>query len=972
MELIRENNPSQPAFSHGDEILSLLLNNLQQSVEELARRFLRSMPAAYLQDIPPQTQLRHIKALLATEATDSEQVISLRNQEGTEFTFISGESYPGLLGKFIRQLPREKRLLAAKVYTAVDGSHVVDVFHFGEPAAPATETPLEPARLDLICDKAAGMYPDIDTAALRTHLDTCSRDYLVATPLEQLIRYFRIAGQVRNHGNVLLNLAPHHTQHQCCLTVAMPDADNRLMFERITAFLGTQGIDIQRAYLDSFGGEAPLSILSFLVQYGGQPFSANSNIWGSIRTDLKRLAYLDEKVFALAARLGDCPLADAEILHTLGRLSYQLLVKQDAYRFSRERIYATLEQHPALALAIAEQFRTKFTPQGLTDTLSLKQRISRAVESPTEQIILQTLLGAITATLRTNLYLPDRFALALRINPAFLNTAGREELPYGVFFVSGRAFDGFHVRFRDIARGGVRIVRPAGREQYALESERHYDECYGLASAQQLKNKDIPEGGSKGVILAKPEADFEAVGHAYADALLDLIAPAEELFTLHQDYLGRKELLYLGPDENVSNPLIEWIIRRAHLRGHPMPNAFMSSKPGAGINHKQYGVTSEGVTVFLETALKEAGIDPRTMPFTVKITGGPDGDVAGNEILILDREYGSHVRILGIADGSGSLEDPAGLDMTELKRLVMAGLPVSAFERSKLGTSGSLVTIHEPEGIQRRNNMHNRVIADAFIPAGGRPRTIHSGNWRDYLSDGGKPSSKVIVEGANLFITPNARAELGKAGVLIIKDSSANKCGVICSSYEIVASMLLTESDFLAHKETYVAEVLEKLRELAATEARSLLRERRLHPDTDLPGLSIQLSRVINRAADLLADNMERLHTTQPELTNKLVQEHIPGVLLEACGERLYTDLPMAYLNRIKAARLASRIVYREGMSWFANRSDAEIIGLAKRYMQEEVRVEAMITNLALTDLAERDAIIHLLEKGGVAAAMRD
>jgi glutamate dehydrogenase len=48
-----------------------------------------------------------------------------------------------------------------------------------------------------------------------------------------------------------------------------------------------------------------------------------------------------------------------------------------------------------------------------------------------------------------------------------------------------------------------------------------------------------------------------------------------------------------------------------------------------------YGVTSEGVTVFLETALNKAlGIDPRKQPFSVKITGGTDGDVAGNEVAI--------------------------------------------------------------------------------------------------------------------------------------------------------------------------------------------------------------------------------------------------------------------------------------------------------------------------------------------------
>ena len=39
-----------------------------------------------------------------------------------------------------------------------------------------------------------------------------------------------------------------------------------------------------------------------------------------------------------------------------------------------------------------------------------------------------------------------------------------------------------------------------------------------------------------------------------------------------------------------------------------------------------------------------------------------------------------------------------------------------------------------------------------------------------------------------------------QAGVAIVKDSSANKCGVICSSYEILASMALSTEEFLALK----------------------------------------------------------------------------------------------------------------------------------------------------------------------------
>ena len=54
-------------------------------------------------------------------------------------------------------------------------------------------------------------------------------------------------------------------------------------------------------------------------------------------------------------------------------------------------------------------------------------------------------------------------------------------------------------------------------------------------------------------------------------------------------------------------------------------------KVGAGINHKAYGVTSEGVNVFLDVALRSLGIDPSQQPFTLKLTGGPAGDVALEE-----------------------------------------------------------------------------------------------------------------------------------------------------------------------------------------------------------------------------------------------------------------------------------------------------------------------------------------------------
>lgn len=87
----------------------------------------------------------------------------------------------------------------------------------------------------------------------------------------------------------------------------------------------------------------------------------------------------------------------------------------------------------------------------------------------------------------------------------------------------------------------------------------------------------------------------------------------------------------------------------------------MSSKPGAGINHQEFGVGAEGLVIFLDVGLRYMGFDIRQEPFTVKLTGGPDGGNSGNLIRILIRTYGQHVKLVAIADSSGVAEDPQGL-----------------------------------------------------------------------------------------------------------------------------------------------------------------------------------------------------------------------------------------------------------------------------------------------------------------------
>ena len=67
------------------------------------------------------------------------------------------------------------------------------------------------------------------------------------------------------------------------------------------------------------------------------------------------------------------------------------------------------------------------------------------------------------------------------------------------------------------------------------------------------------------------------------------------------------------------------------------------------------------------------------------------------------------------------------------------------------------------------------------------------------------------MEGANIFTTVEAREKLfNEAGVVIVKDSSANKCGVITSSDEVACSMLLSEDEFMSQKEELANSILGK------------------------------------------------------------------------------------------------------------------------------------------------------------------
>ncbi|KAI9885843.1 MAG: glutamate dehydrogenase (NADP(+)) gdh1 [Watsoniomyces obsoletus] len=621
--------------------------------------------------------------------------------------------------------------------------------------------------------------------------------------------------------------------------------------------------------------------------------------------------------------------------------------------FTSEYILEIIHQYPDLvrslylAFANTHYVQTRGEQDDFIPTLSylrlkvdkimsdeeLKTLISKSAANEHHEVVMTAFRIFNAAVLKTNFYTPTKVALSFRLDPSFLPTAEYPQPLYGMFLVISSEFRGFHLRFRDIARGGIRIVKSRNRETYSINARSLFDENYNLANTQQRKNKDIPEGGSKGVILLdvhhqdKTRVAFEK----YVDSILDLLLPPsspgikDPIVDLH----GQQEILFMGPDENTAD-LVDWATEHARARGAPWWKSFFTGKSPrlGGIPHDTYGMTTLSVREYVLGIYRKLNLNPANVRKLQ--TGGPDGDLGSNEILLGNEKY------ISIVDGSGVLVDPNGLDHDELVRLAKRRVMISEFDMSKLSSAGYRVLVDQsdvqlptgevvPNGMIFRNLFHLRGTHkyDVFVPCGGRPESIDLGSVGKLISEG-KTTIPYIVEGANLFITQDAKLRLEKAGAILFKDASANKGGVTSSSLEVLASLSFDDADFVENMcinedgsappfyKEYVKQVQQTIKQNARLEFEAIWRE---HQQTGLPRstLSDTLSVAITKLDEELqsSDLWKKM-----DFRRSVLADALPSLLREKIGLDIILErVPENYLRAIFGSFLASRFVYEYGSS---------------------------------------------------------
>ncbi|HEY5522344.1 MAG TPA: NAD-glutamate dehydrogenase domain-containing protein [Desulfuromonadaceae bacterium] len=733
-------------------------------------------------------------------------------------------------------------------------------------------------------------------------------------------------------------------------------------------------VGIRRAYcLTISNGVHPYFLGSFFViSRRGEDISPESLLAACLKRELCTTQILATSSPAYRHYVVEGLLSgeDAALVNAFIAFCHTSLAHGQPERFGLEDVQSAFYDHPEMAQLLIRLFRVRFDPdlvqrEGLYATALAE--VQDSVEGyntghrwldDIRRAVYRCCLLLVTHTLKTNFFVVEKQALAFRLDPGYLRLLGREFtadlpeiLPFRVTFFFSRFGAGYHVGFSDIARGGWRTVIARSADDYITSANTIFREVYVLANTQQLKNKDIYEGGSK-LAVVLDASDLEQAGseaenfrlyklqYSIANAFLDIFitenGKAKDRRVI--DYYGDDEPIEIGPDENMHDGMIEAIAALSKKRGYILGVGIMSSKR-FGINHKEYGVTSTGVVTFAEITMAEAaGINIRRDTFSLKMTGGPNGDVAGNSLrIMLERCPGMRVRL--ILDGTAALYDPNGISHDELRRIVLA-FDLDAFNPESLGEGGFIVyrTGRRVEGLKESHRkvmrsaaelveewldiddfyrLYNSLVftvkADLFIPAGGRPETIDGQNWRSFLDESGVPSSGVIIEGANSYITPEARIQLQKNGVVLMRDASANKCGVISSSYEIIANLLLTEHEFMEHKERYVGDVLAILEKRAADEARLILRR---WVESDGTQLYSEISETISQNINSLYSRLFEFFSARPELClqapfRQAVLSHLPRMLQESTLYRQrIRKLPKKYLCAILAAEIGSSLVY--------------------------------------------------------------
>lgn len=509
--------------------------------------------------------------------------------------------------------------------------------------------------------------------------------------------------------------------------------------------------------------------------------------------------------------------------------AYAKYLRQAGTVFSQEYMEQTFIAYPRIAALLVELFETRFRP-GATTMDERRQRSGELVgaigaalddvASLDQDRILRAYLTLIQATLRTSFYQKPvggrpKSYVAFKLDPQAIPDLPAPRPKFEIFVYSPR-FEGVHLRFGPVARGGLR---------WSDRREDFRTEVLGLVKAQMVKNAVIVPVGAKGgfVLKQKPGDRDEAVAcyKEFVGALLDVtdnilsgeIVPPDDVVRHDADdpYLVVAADKGTATFSDIANEISE-----AH--NFWLGDAFASGG-SAGYDHKKMGITARGAWESVKRHFRELGHDTQTQDFTVVGVGDMSGDVFGNGMLLSE-----HIRLVAAFDHRHIFLDPdpdAATSFQERKRLfdlprsswedynpelISAGggvypraaksVPVSPQVRAVLGLDDDVTQISPQELMKAILTAPVDLFWNGGIGTYVKASTQTNAEVGDKSNDAIRVDGKalrcrVVGEGGNLGFTQHGRIEYAAAGGRIYTDFIDNAAGVDCSDHEVNIKILL-------------------------------------------------------------------------------------------------------------------------------------------------------------------------------------
>ncbi|OBF20956.1 NAD-glutamate dehydrogenase domain-containing protein [Mycobacterium sp. ACS4331] len=520
--------------------------------------------------------------------------------------------------------------------------------------------------------------------------------------------------------------------------------------------------------------------------------------------------------------------------------SYSRYLRQLPLPYGQSRIQQVLLDDPDAAAAAVALFEARFDRHA--DATAADERLGTAIDGLVHidaDRIMRAYRNLINATLRTNALSPEALGPAAPYLVHKLDARHIDELPQprpvSEIFVYSPDFEGLHLRFGLVARGGLRW------------SDRHDDyrtEVLGLVKAQAVKNSMIVPAGAKGVFVVKAAAPSRDEGmrcyRQFVSALLDVVDnaaetdPSSAVSVCHD---GADPYLVVAADKGTAT-FSDVANAVAVGRGYWMGDAFASGG-SAGYDHKAMGITARGAWVSGDSHLAELGIDSDTDEFRVVAIGDMSGDVFGNGMLLR-----RGIRLIAAFDHRHIFvdPDPAGLEAyaerTRLfalarsswddynRQLISAGggvwprtaktIPISGEMRQALGIPESETHVTPNELISHILRAPVDLLFNGGVGTYIKASDEQHSDVTDKVNDSVRVDAcdvraRVIVEGGNLGVSQRGRIEFASRGGLINTDAIDNAAGVDCSDHEVNIKIALAGRYPATERDALLAEMTDEV-----------------------------------------------------------------------------------------------------------------------------------------------------------------